>query len=99
MNQRKIIDTVNKLYAARDATRGFMGDNYPRVMGERMRLLHDIAEARQMDTLACAQEIAAISTAEGQPAVAVVMLAAAVELIEPDNRTPAMAEGTVAHES
>lgn len=80
------IRTAAKMYEARDAVRLLLGDRYPERMKRLGEQLRSAASEAGLDTLAMALRACKAATAQGRPGVALQILAAAVELSEPNRK-------------
>lgn len=82
MNNEKATRLAAKLYECRDAARTLLGDKYHDRMAEYERVIRGVAAERCIGLVEAGTEIA---TKSGGVFMAVLVLAATVEAIEPSN--------------
>jgi hypothetical protein len=83
MLTEKEVKLAATLYRIRDTTRQLLGDKYQRKMAEMGQVVRRAAAMNNMDTLQAAQWMAAQPEMQGHATETMLVLAAAVELIEP----------------
>lgn len=80
---QKTVQLAATLYNIRDTTRRLLGDKYPAKMAEMGKVVTQFAEMRNVNVLAAAQWMAEQPEMRGNETTTMLVLAAAVELIEP----------------
>lgn len=92
----KRVRIAARLYEARDVTRRLLGDRYADRMKEYSAVVAEVANSKQIDVLSAARQIAEAQTKAGNELSAMMVVAAAIEMIEP---TPGLEVSAVdAHE-
>lgn len=79
----KRVRIAARLYEAREVTRRMLGDRYPDRMKEYSAVVAEVAANMKIDVLVAAKQIAEALTKAGNDLSAMMVVAAAVEMIEP----------------